>query len=92
MQQAGRPRAIMKTQAKLPRNFSMEFFPPNTPEGKEKLRATAAELALLEQRDCGKPTKQAKADAVAVCRLEGADGALLPIDTLRQTYLLATQV
>lgn len=28
----------------------------------------ADELALLEQRDCGKPTKQAKADAVALAR------------------------
>jgi aldehyde dehydrogenase (NAD+) len=28
----------------------------------------AEELALLEQRDCGKPTKQAKADALALAR------------------------
>jgi methylenetetrahydrofolate reductase (NADPH) len=40
----------MKTQATLPRNFSMEFFPPNGPEGKEKLRATAAELAPLKPK------------------------------------------
>ena len=32
------------------------------------LRAKADELALLEQRDCGKPTKQAKADAAALAR------------------------
>ena len=30
--------------------------------------AHAAELALLEQRDCGKPTKQAQADATALAR------------------------
>ena len=28
----------------------------------------AAELAMIEQRDCGKPTKQAKADALALAR------------------------
>ncbi len=33
-----------------------------------KVTEHAAELALLEQRDCGKPTKQAKADAVALAR------------------------
>ena len=30
------------------RTFSFEFFPPNTPEGIEKLRATAQQLAQLE--------------------------------------------
>ena len=77
MQQAGRPRAIMKTQAKLPRNFSMEFFPPNTPEGKEKLRATAAELALLKPKffsvtfGAGGSTRERTLDAVLDIRKLG---------------------
>jgi len=33
-----------------------------------KVSEHAAELAALEQRDCGKPTKQAAADAVALAR------------------------
>jgi aldehyde dehydrogenase (NAD+) len=33
-----------------------------------KVAEHAGELALLEQRDCGKPTKQARADAVALAR------------------------
>jgi aldehyde dehydrogenase (NAD+) len=34
----------------------------------QKVLEHAEELALIEQRDCGKPTKQAKADAVALAR------------------------
>ena len=34
----------------------------------EKIAENADELAALEQRDCGKPTKQARADAVALVR------------------------
>jgi len=30
-----------------PRTFSFEFFPPNTPEGREKLKATTRQLAQL---------------------------------------------
>jgi methylenetetrahydrofolate reductase (NADH) len=30
--------------------FSFEFFPPNTPDGREKLRATTAELAQLKPK------------------------------------------
>ena len=33
-----------------------------------KVAEHADELALIEQRDCGKPTKQAKADALALAR------------------------
>ncbi len=40
----------MTTQATPPRSFSFEFFPPNTPEGKDKLRAATAELALLKPK------------------------------------------
>lgn len=32
----------------MARTFSFEFFPPSTPEGRERLRATTAELARLE--------------------------------------------
>ena len=34
----------------------------------QKLLEHTDELALIEQRDCGKPTKQAKADALALAR------------------------
>src|SRR4051794_13222779 len=40
----------MQSQQKLPRTFSFEFFPPNTPEGQEKLRATTRELAALKPK------------------------------------------
>jgi methylenetetrahydrofolate reductase (NADPH) len=40
----------MQSQKKLPRNFSFEFFPPNTPEGQEKLRATTRQLAQLQPK------------------------------------------
>jgi methylenetetrahydrofolate reductase (NADPH) len=38
----------MRTQRDKPRNFSFEFFPPRTPEGEEKLRATRRQLAQLK--------------------------------------------
>ena len=38
----------MLSQKKFPRIFSFEFFPPNTPEGTEKLRATTRQLAQLD--------------------------------------------
>ena len=34
----------------------------------QKVLEHADELALIEQRDCGKPTKQARADAAALAR------------------------
>ena len=40
----------MQSQKKLPRTFSFEFFPPNTPEGQEKLRATTRQLAQLQPK------------------------------------------
>jgi methylenetetrahydrofolate reductase (NADPH) len=40
----------MQSQKKFPRTFSFEFFPPNTPEGMEKLRATTEQLALLKPK------------------------------------------
>ena len=40
----------MQTQKRYPRAFSFEFFPPKTPEGMEKLRATWRQLAQLNPR------------------------------------------
>lgn len=40
----------MDSQRKFPRTFSFEFFPPNTPEGQEKLRATTRQLAQLNPK------------------------------------------
>ena len=40
----------MLSQKKFPRTFSFEFFPPNTPEGQEKLRATTRQLAQLKPK------------------------------------------
>ncbi|MBL8539975.1 MAG: methylenetetrahydrofolate reductase [NAD(P)H] [Betaproteobacteria bacterium] len=37
----------MQEQSRHPREFSFEFFPPKTPEGMEKLRATRRQLAQL---------------------------------------------
>ncbi|MBL8528887.1 MAG: methylenetetrahydrofolate reductase, partial [Burkholderiales bacterium] len=37
----------MQSQSHHPREFSFEFFPPKTPEGMEKLRATRRQLAQL---------------------------------------------
>jgi methylenetetrahydrofolate reductase (NADPH) len=38
----------MEQQKRHPRTFSFEFFPPKTPEGIEKLRATRRQLAQLK--------------------------------------------
>lgn len=40
----------MQSQRKFARTFSFEFFPPNTPEGQEKLRATTRQLAQLNPK------------------------------------------
>ena len=40
----------MESQKKYPRAFSFEFFPPKTPEGMERLRATWKQLAQLKPR------------------------------------------
>jgi len=40
----------VQSQKKFPRTFSFEFFPPNTPEGQEKLRATTQQLAQLKPK------------------------------------------
>ena len=40
----------MESQKKHPRAFSFEFFPPKTPEGMQRLRATWKQLAQLQPR------------------------------------------
>jgi methylenetetrahydrofolate reductase (NADPH) len=40
----------MESQKKIARTFSFEFFPPQTPEGMEKLRATRRQLAQLNPK------------------------------------------
>lgn len=42
--------AAMESQKKHPRTFSFEFFPPNTPEGMDKLAQTAKQLAQLNPK------------------------------------------
>jgi methylenetetrahydrofolate reductase (NADPH) len=67
----------MESQKKLPRNFSVEFFPPNTPEGKDKLRATAQQLALLKPKffsvtyGAGGSTRERTLDTVLDIRATG---------------------
>jgi methylenetetrahydrofolate reductase (NADPH) len=40
----------MESQKKHTRTFSFEFFPPNTPEGQERLRTTTQQLAQLKPK------------------------------------------
>ncbi len=60
-----------------PHNFSIEFFPPKTAEGVQKLRATRAQLAPLQPRyysvtfGAGGSTQQGTLDAVLEIRAEG---------------------
>jgi methylenetetrahydrofolate reductase (NADPH) len=62
-------------------NFSIEFFPPKTPEGTEKLRITRAKLALLQPKyfsvtfGAGGTTQQGTLDTVIEIRKEGFDAA-----------------
>ena len=62
-------------------NFSIEFFPPKTAEGAEKLRLTRAKLALLQPKyfsvtfGAGGSTQQGTLDTVVEIRKEGFDAA-----------------
>ena len=64
-----------------PHNFSIEFFPPKTAEGTEKLRAARARLALLQPRyfsvtfGAGGSTQQGTRDTVLDIMREGHDAA-----------------
>jgi len=61
--------------------FSFEFFPPKTSEGKEKLRATWRQLAILKPRffsvtfGAGGSTQQGTLETVLEIRAAGQDAA-----------------
>jgi methylenetetrahydrofolate reductase (NADPH) len=67
----------MQSQKKFPRTFSFEFFPPNTPEGAEKLRATTRQLAQLNPKffsvtfGAGGSTRERTLDTVLDIRAQG---------------------
>jgi methylenetetrahydrofolate reductase (NADPH) len=63
------------------KSFSMEFFPPQTPEGREKLRATRRQLAQLAPEffsvtfGAGGTTRERTFEAVMEIRQEGLEAA-----------------
>jgi len=63
------------------RLFSLEFFPPRTPEGIEKLRATRRQLAQLKPAFCsvtfgaGGSTREGTLETVLAIRADGLDAA-----------------
>ncbi|HEX2531295.1 MAG TPA: methylenetetrahydrofolate reductase [NAD(P)H] [Burkholderiaceae bacterium] len=67
--------------SQIQRNFSIEFFPPKTPEGVEKLRATRAQLATLQPKyfsvtfGAGGSTQKGTLDTVLEIRREGHEAA-----------------
>ena len=63
----------MQTQQKYPRSFSFEFFPPKTPEGVEKLRATWSQLAQLKPRFFSVTLRRRRLDARAHARDRARD-------------------
>ncbi|QJR16271.1 methylenetetrahydrofolate reductase [NAD(P)H] [Usitatibacter palustris] len=71
----------MQSQRKRPRLFSFEFFPPKTPEGVEKLRATRRQLAQLDPAffsvtfGAGGSTREGTLATVLEIRAEGHEAA-----------------
>lgn len=71
----------MQSQKELPRTFSFEFFPPQTPGGMEKLRATRKQLAQLKPRffsvtfGAGGSTRDRTLDAVLDIQSDGLNAA-----------------
>ncbi len=71
----------MTIQPSAPRTFSFEFFPPKTPEGKAKLRATWQQLAQLKPRffsvtfGAGGSTQQGTLETVLEIRAAGQNAA-----------------
>ncbi|OWW18812.1 methylenetetrahydrofolate reductase [NAD(P)H] [Noviherbaspirillum denitrificans] len=63
------------------KNFSIEFFPPKTPEGEEKLRATRAKLAELNPKyfsvtfGAGGSTQKGTLETVLDIKREGHEAA-----------------
>ena len=71
----------MQSQKKHRRTFSFEFFPPKTPEGKEKLRATWKQLGQLQPRffsctfGAGGSTREGTLETVLEIRAAGYEAA-----------------
>ena len=71
----------MKSQKKHTRTFSFEFFPPKTPEGKERLRATWKQLGQLKPRffsctfGAGGSTREGTLETVLEIRAAGFHAA-----------------
>jgi len=71
----------MQSQKKHQRTFSFEFFPPKTPEGKEKLRATWKQLGQLQPRffsctfGAGGSTREGTLETVLEIRAAGYEAA-----------------
>lgn len=67
----------MQFQKKFPPTFSFEFFPPQTPEGMEKLRATRAQLAQFSPKffsvtfGAGGSTRERTLETVLEIQVEG---------------------
>ena len=63
------------------RNFSLEFFPPRTPEGVVKLRSARSQLAALKPAFCsvtfgaGGSTREGTLETVLEIRKEGMAAA-----------------
>ena len=72
---------IMETQKKFSRTFSFEFFPPKTPEGMERLRATRKQLAQLKPAffsvtfGAGGSTRDRTLETVREIKFEGYEAA-----------------
>jgi methylenetetrahydrofolate reductase (NADPH) len=71
----------MNTQKKHARTFSFEFFPPKTPQGKEKLRATWKQLGQLKPKffsctfGAGGSTREGTLETVLEIRGAGFEAA-----------------
>lgn len=71
----------MQSQRKFPRSFSFEFFPPKTPQGKEKLRETWRELGRLGPKffsctyGAGGSTREGTLETVLEIRAAGYEAA-----------------
>ena len=71
----------MESQKKHPRAFSFEFFPPKTPEGMAKLRATWKQLIQLKPRffsvtyGAGGSTRDRTLEAVLEIQKDGGQAA-----------------
>jgi len=71
----------MESQRLHPRTFSFEFFPPKTPQGLEKLRATRRQLAQLKPKffsvtfGAGGSTRDRTLETVLQIQAEGSDAS-----------------